>query len=57
MIQPEYWLRLSMGQASVILDIVSAAAAIVSYYFVIQIITDITDAQEKGIGGVREIFS
>ena len=49
--------RLSMGQASVILDIVSAAAAIVSYYFVIQIITDITDAQEKGIGGVREIFS
>lgn len=49
--------RLPIGQTSVILDIVSAAAAIVSYYFVIRIITDITDAQEKGISSVREIFS
>lgn len=49
--------RIPAEQLATLLQIGATALSIVAYYFVIRIVKEITDAQEKGIGGVSEIFA
>lgn len=49
--------RISNDYADTLFQIIAAAATAIACYFVIQIVTEITDAQAKGIGGISEIFA